>query len=144
MKTKLTINAHHMTKPSLVDRRLHIRNRFQAVFVGRENGFVCAEKGFVRRVPRKPLHGIESALPKRKDDRRSREVRRSSFGGMRLGVGRALDRPTPKAQFYMHIPGRRSPHGGTSFVDANDLPISLAAKLDFAGPSVEALNAYRR
>jgi hypothetical protein len=30
------------------------------------------------------------------------------------------------------------------FVDANDLPVGLAAKLDFAGPSVEALNADRR
>ena len=28
------------------------------------------------------------------------------------------------------------------FVDANDLPVSLAAKLDFAGPSVETLDAY--
>jgi len=28
------------------------------------------------------------------------------------------------------------------FVDANDLPVCLAAKLDFAGPSVETLDAY--
>ena len=28
------------------------------------------------------------------------------------------------------------------FVDANDLPVGLAAKLDFAGPSVETLDAY--
>jgi hypothetical protein len=33
---------------------------------------------------------------------------------------------------------------GWLFIDANDLPVSLAAKLDFAGPSVETLNAYRR
>ena len=33
---------------------------------------------------------------------------------------------------------------GGLFVDANDLPVSLAAKLDFAGPSVETLDAYRR
>jgi hypothetical protein len=32
---------------------------------------------------------------------------------------------------------------GWLFIDANDLPVSLAAKLDFAGPSVETLNAYR-
>jgi hypothetical protein len=31
MKTKLTINAHHMTKPSLVDLGIDIRSRFQAV-----------------------------------------------------------------------------------------------------------------
>jgi hypothetical protein len=30
------------------------------------------------------------------------------------------------------------------FVDANDLPVSLAAELDLAGPSVETLDAYRR
>jgi hypothetical protein len=30
------------------------------------------------------------------------------------------------------------------FVDANDLPVGLAAELDFAGPSVETLNADRR
>jgi hypothetical protein len=33
---------------------------------------------------------------------------------------------------------------GVLFVDANDFPVSLAAKLDFAGPSVETLDAYRR
>ena len=29
------------------------------------------------------------------------------------------------------------------FIDANYLPVSLAAKLDFAGPPIEALNADR-
>jgi hypothetical protein len=33
---------------------------------------------------------------------------------------------------------------GGLFVDANYLPVSLAAKLDFAGPPVETLDAYRR
>jgi hypothetical protein len=33
---------------------------------------------------------------------------------------------------------------GRLFVDPTDLTISLAAKLDFAGPSVEPLNADRR
>jgi hypothetical protein len=35
-------------------------------------------------------------------------------------------------------------HAGGLFIDADDLPVSLAAKLNFAGPSVETLNAYRR
>jgi hypothetical protein len=30
------------------------------------------------------------------------------------------------------------------FIDTNDLSVSLTAKLDFAGPPVEPLNAYRR
>jgi catalase (peroxidase I) len=37
-------------------------NGFRVPSWGRENGFVCAEKGFVRRVPTKPLHGIEIGL----------------------------------------------------------------------------------
>jgi hypothetical protein len=57
------INAHHMTKPSLVDRRSLVSGiGFRVPSWGRENGVVCAEKGFVRRVPTKPLHGIEIGL----------------------------------------------------------------------------------
>ena len=59
----MIINAHHMTKPSLVDRvELVSGIGFRVPSWGRENGFVWAEMGFVRRVPTKPLHGIEIGI----------------------------------------------------------------------------------
>ena len=51
--------------------------------------------------------------------------------------------PLPDSKKPVSRPAAHRLTGGL-FVDANDLPVSLAAKLDFAGPSVETLDAYRR
>jgi hypothetical protein len=42
-------------------------------------------------------------------------------------------------EILAHIPSGFAPMGWL-FINANDLPVGLAAKLDFAGPPVEALN----
>jgi hypothetical protein len=56
---------------------------------------------------------------------------------------RAAGRRVRVAQFCEHVLWAAAGAARFSFIDANDLSASLAAKLDFAGPSVEALNAYR-
>jgi hypothetical protein len=45
--------------PCLIDCQ-HTMRLFQEIFAGSQNGFISGENGFVRSVPMKPVHGIES------------------------------------------------------------------------------------
>jgi hypothetical protein len=62
--------------------------------------------------------------------------------GKILIVGRPLGRPRFTSPFGGRADVICSPLEQL-FIDANYLPVSLAAKLDFAGPPIEALNADR-